>query len=127
MKRTTALYRLIWAVIIGAVLFLPLGNLAAAGIQPAGCPHCHGAGADLTAGQCCCSTGMPGPCGACGSGGLVTCRCSSGSLAFIFAPASGATTWQVSPYALAMVTMPVKLFPPNIFHPPELSHFSLQI
>jgi hypothetical protein len=125
MKRTTAIHRFIWAVIIGAVLSLPLGNLAAAGIQPAGCPHCHGAGAGLAADHCCCSAGSPGPCGACGHGRMVTCRCSSGNLAFIPTPAVGATTWQVSPYDLAMVTVSVKLFPPNIFHPPEQSHLSI--
>jgi hypothetical protein len=124
MQGTTAIHRLIWAVIIGAVLYLPLGNLAAAAVQPPGCPHCQGVPAGLTAAHCCCSPGMPGPCGACGSGGLLTCRCPSGSLVFISTPAAGATTWPVAPYTSAMVAMPVKLFPPNIFHPPELTRLS---
>jgi hypothetical protein len=68
---------------------------------------------------------MPGHCGASGQGGMNSCRCSSGGQALISAPTSGATTWQVSSYALAMVTISVKLFPPNIFHPPKLSSGSI--
>jgi hypothetical protein len=121
MQRTVASCYLILAVIACAVLFLPMGNLAPAGMQPAGCPGCQAAGPGYTAGHCCCPAGLPAPCGACGSGGVVTCRCSSGSLAFIFAPAVGTTTWQVSPLVLAIATVPVTFFPPSIFHPPELS------
>lgn len=127
MKRTTAFHRLIWAVIIGAVLFLPLGNLAAAGIQPAGCPHCQGAGAGLASGHCCCPPGAPGHCGACDQNGGVTCRCSSGNPAVVGPPAADAPAWQIFPVVPPLITIALQVFLPNIFHPPEPSHLSIHI
>jgi hypothetical protein len=46
-------------------------------------------------------------------------------MAFIAAPAAAMPTWHASPYVHPLVGVASKLFPPNIFHPPELHHFFL--
>jgi hypothetical protein len=120
MKSITACRFLILVLIIGAVLSLPGGLLAAVGAQAPGCSHCQGAGSGLVAGCCCCGPDMPGHCGASGQGGGATCRCASGSGPASISPAvTGAPTWRPSTYVCAMVTVSSKIFPPNIFHPPE--------
>jgi hypothetical protein len=125
MKRAATSRFLMLAVIGWAVLFLPWGNLAAIAAQPVGCPHCQGAGAGIISGQCCCPAGMPGHCGGCGHGGMSLCRCSSGSPVFIAAPAAAIPAWHASPCIYPMITVYSKLFPPNIFHPPELHYIFL--
>ncbi|MFA4904080.1 MAG: hypothetical protein WC600_15215 [Desulfobaccales bacterium] len=127
MKRAVTARYLMLVVIAWAVLFLPLGNLAAVAALPVGCPHCHGAGVGIVSGQCCCPSGMPGSCGGCGHDGISLCRCNSGSPAFIATPACAMPTWHVSPYVHPLVSVASKLFPLNIFHPPELHYFSTLI
>jgi hypothetical protein len=127
MKMTGASRYLIGAVFCGAVFFLVLGNLAAAGAQPKGCSHCRGTGPGIVSGQCCCPSGMPGQCGSCGHGGMSLCRCSSGSPAFIAAPVAAIPAWHISLYVHPLASVSSKLIPPNIFHPPELSHFALYV
>ncbi len=124
MKRAATSRFLMLAVIGWAVLFLPLGSLIASAAQPAGCPHCQGEGAGIVSGQCCCPSGMPGHCGNCGHDGMSLCRCSSGSPALIAASTITIPTWQISPSVHPLVSVSSKLFPPNIFHPPELSFFA---
>jgi hypothetical protein len=127
MKRAAASRYLICAVIFGATLCLPWGNLAAVSAPQVGCPHCQATGPGLASGQCCCPAGMPGHCGACGSGSLLTCRCGAASFASISALDSGTPAWQVCAYVHPQVIVASKLFIPNIFHPPESSHFPSQI
>jgi hypothetical protein len=127
MKRVAASRYLICAVIFCATLCLPWGNLAAVSAPQVGCSYGLGSGTAMVSGHCCCPAGMPGQCGASGHCGQFTCRCISGNMAFLSPPAAGAPAWQVSPYGPTLITVAVKVFPPNIFHPPELNHFSLQI
>lgn len=124
MKRTAAARCLVLLVIFGVVLSLPGGLLAAVGAQTPGCPHCRGAAPGLAAPCGCCLPGTPGHCNSSGQGGGVTCRCAPGGPAF-FAPASmSAPTGPASPYVPAGITAAPKLFPLNIFHPPEFHYFS---
>jgi hypothetical protein len=126
MKRTAATRLLILLIIISAVLSLPSSLFAAIGAQPSGC-HCQDAGPGLVSGHCCCPPGMPGRCGDSGQGGAFSCRCGSGSLASISSPASDRPIWQVTALVLALVTVSTPSIPPNIFHPPELIHFSTPV
>jgi hypothetical protein len=119
MKRIAAYRFLILVLALSAVLSLPGGLRAAVGPPASGCSHCQGAGPGLVAGCCCCLPDMPGRCGA-GQGGASACRCSSGNgPASISLAVTGTPTWQASTYVFAMVTVSSKIFPPNIFHPPE--------
>jgi hypothetical protein len=125
MKRAATSRYLILAIIGWAVLFLPLGNPAAGMAQAVGCPHCQGAGVGIVSGQCCCPSGMPGHCGGSGRDGMSLCRCSSGSPVLIVASTTAIPTWQVASCVYPLESVASKLFPPNIFHPPELNLFSL--
>jgi hypothetical protein len=119
MKRIAAYRFLILVLALSAVLSLPGGLLAAAGPPACGCSHCQGASPGLTAGCCCCQPEMPGRCGA-GQGGGAACRCASGSGPASISPAvTGPPTWQGSTHVFALVQVSFKIFPPNIFHPPE--------
>ena len=121
MQRTVAIRLLILLLSLGTVLSLPGGLLAAVGASPSGCSHCRGVAAGLSAACCCCVPGTSGHCGNSGQGGSSSCRCSSGSSpAFTSQVSSGAPTWPASPSLPPVVTAASKLFPPNIFHPPEL-------
>ncbi len=124
MQRTVATRLLILILILGTVLSLPGGLLAAVSTSPSGCPHCHGAATGLSSACCCCVPGTSGHCGNSGQGGSVNCRCGSGSPAYLPTAATTAPTLAASPYVPARVTVASKLFPPNIFHPPELQPFS---
>jgi hypothetical protein len=127
MKKAAASRYLMWTVVVAAVLFLPWGNLAAAGTPAGGCHPGQGFGPGLVAGQCCCFPGTPGHCGACNHSGMFTCRCGSVNPAVVGPPAADMPTWQVSPYGHPMITVALPVFPPSIFHPPEPSHLSCRI
>lgn len=120
MKRTAATRLLILVLILGTVLSLPGGLLAAVGASASGCPHCRGVAAGLSSACCCCVPGTSGHCGNSSQGGSVNCRCGSGSPAYLAAAATTTPAMGASPYVAARVTVSSKLFPPNIFHPPEL-------
>jgi hypothetical protein len=120
MKRIAAYRFLILVLAVSAVLSLPGGLFAAVGARAPGCSHCQGAGPGLVAGCCCCLPDMPGHCGASGQGGACACRCSSGSGPASISPAvTGAPAWQAATYVFAVITVSSKIFPHNIFHPPE--------
>jgi hypothetical protein len=119
MKRTVATRLFILLLILGTVLSLPGILLAAVGAPVSGCPHCRGIEAGISAG-CCCVPGTPGHCGNSGQGPS-TCRCGSSSgPAFTSQVTSGAPIWPASLAVPILVTASSKVFPPNIFHPPEL-------
>lgn len=120
MHRTVAMGCLILVLSLGTVLSLPGGLLAAVGASASGCPHCRGAAAGLSAACCCCVPGTSGHCGNSGQGSSVNCRCGSGSPAHLAPAATAAPTLAASPCVPARVALASKLFPPTIFHPPEL-------
>jgi hypothetical protein len=128
MKRTVATCFLILVLILGTVLSLPGGLLAAVGASAPGCAHCQGAAAGLSSACCCCVPGSSGHCGNSGQGGSVNCRCGSGSgPAFTSLAATGTPTWPASPSVPTLVRAASKLFLPSIFHPPEYHSISAQI
>lgn len=127
MQRTVATCFLILLLILGTVLSLPGGLLAAVGASASGCPHCRGVAAGLSAACCCCVPGTSGHCGNSGQGGGVDCRCGSGSPAYLAPTAATAPTLAASSYVPARITVSSKLLPPNIFHPPELHPIFVQI
>lgn len=109
--------------LMAAVLLLPWGNpgLAAAPVKV--CPHCAAAPPGVANGPCC-PQEMPGHGNASGHSGKLCCRCATGPPAFISPPAVVSPTWQVSTFLPARIILTLRLFPPNIFHPPELPHFN---
>jgi len=128
MPRTVATRLLILVLILGTVLSLPGGLLAAAGVASTGCAHCRGAAPGLTSGCCCSLPGTSGHCGNSSQAGGLTCRCISGSgPAFTSQVTTGAPIWPASPSVPTLVTAASKIFTPNIFHPPENHPISAQI
>jgi hypothetical protein len=127
MKRTAATRFLILALLLGTVLSLPGGLLAAVGASASGCPHCRGLTAGLSSACCCCVPGTSGHCGNSGQGSSVNCRCGSGSPAYLAPAATTAPTLAASPFMPARAAVASKLFPPTIFHPPEHHPISAQI
>jgi hypothetical protein len=122
MTRAATSVLLIFALILYAGLSLPGIAPAAISIQAPGC-HCCCEGTVPAATPCHgCQPDMPGPCGASGPGGMFACGCSAGSLACLNPAPAANPTWQVSSHYPALASALVQLFPPNIFHPPELLH-----
>jgi hypothetical protein len=119
MQRTAAPRFLILALILGAVLSLPGGLLAAAGAASPGCAHCQDKGPGLASGCCCCQPGTPGNCGSSSQDASFNCRCASGGPACFAPAATAAPLYPTSPYLVILVPISTQLFPPDIFHPPE--------
>ncbi len=119
--RTAATRLLILLLVVGAVLALPGGLLAAAGAQSSGCPHCRSAGSGLVSPCCCCQN--PAEPGHCGSGSCsFSCPFGSGGPACLSIAMVARPAWQATPYLLTMIDVSSIFSPPNIFHPPEPSH-----
>lgn len=122
MFRATILFFLIAALILGTVFSLPgVGLSEIAGPKPAGHCCCNHAGPGLTSCPCCQHHGRPGPCGPSGAGPKVSCHCGTVSLACLSTPPVNIPHWRVSSYSPPLVTVFIRLLPPNIFHPPESS------
>ncbi|MDD2904199.1 MAG: hypothetical protein PHU44_17365 [Syntrophales bacterium] len=124
MKRTVASrsFTLMALALMAAVLLLPWGNPGLAAAPAKGCPHCGAVNHGISSGPCC-PPEMPNHCGSSGQSGGLCCRGATGPPAFISPQAVVSPTWQGSIYLPVKVILSTPLFPPNIFHPPELSHF----
>jgi len=100
-----------WGAVLCAFLLLPWMSVAlpAASQMNTCCPCCQN-GPDGSKHDC----GMQGKAG-------ISMSCGSCSMPFLISNSLAIPTWQASSCPLAMVTSALTFFPPNIFHPPEIS------